>query len=152
LKSWAGEKRKKSRGGREHNPDNKRIGTQLSHTESPLQKTKMADSVCELEEAVQDRNYVRAVRIAESIGKPAGEIRELQQEAIKQFIVEFRNPQGAIALAEEYHFVREDVDQLLRGILQEAEGKEGLDRKQYDIKTMRYLTLGEWIKEYFKIK
>jgi hypothetical protein len=112
----------------------------------------LAESVRELEEAVQDKNYVRAVRIAESFGKPAGEIKELQQKAFEQFIIEFRNPQGAIALAEEYHFVREDVDRLLRDILQRAEGKKVLDRRQYDIKTMRYLTLAEWIKEYFKIK
>jgi len=119
--------------------------------EAILQDTKLPESLRELEVAVQNKNYVRAVRIAESIGKPPGEIKELQQEAIKQFIVEYRNPQGAIALAEEYHFAREDVDQLLRSILQEAGEKKILDRRQYDIKTMRYLTLGEWIKEYFKI-
>ena len=106
----------------------------------------------ELEEAIQNKNYVRAVRIAESVGKSADEIRELQQDAIKQFIVEHRNPQGAIALAEEYHLTREDLNQLLKGILQEAEAKKILDKKQYDIKTMRYLTLGEWLKEYFENK
>jgi len=111
---------------------------------------KPADSLRELEEAIQNKNFVRAVKIAESIGKSADEIKEFQQEAIKQFIVEYRNPQGAIALAEEYHFAREDIDQLLRGILQEAGGKKDLDRRQYDIKTMRYLTLPEWIKEYLK--
>jgi len=114
------------------------------------QDTKLLESLRELEEAIQNKNFVRAVRIAESIGKSADEIKELQQKAFEQFIIEYRNPQGAIALAEEYHFAREDVDQLLRGILQEAEGKKGLDRRQYDMKTMRYLTLGEWIKEYFK--
>jgi len=108
------------------------------------------DALRELEWAIQTRNYVRAVSIAESIGKPAGEIKELQQKSIEQFIIEYRNPQGAIALAEEYHFTRDGIDQLLSDILQEAEGKKGFDRSQYDIKTMRYLTLEEWIREYLK--
>lgn len=112
--------------------------------------TKSAEYLYEVEEALQ-KNYVRAVRIAESIGKPQGEIRELQREAIEQFIVEFRNPQGAIALAKEYHFVKEDLDQLFRGILEEAGEKKCLEKRQFDIKTMRYLTLAEWIKEYFRV-
>jgi len=119
--------------------------------ESPLRETKLPEPLGELEEAIQNKNYARAVRIAESIGKPAGEIRELQQKAFEQFMIEYRNPQGAIALAEEYHFAREDVDQLLRDILQEAGEKKTLNRRQFDIRTMRYLTLGEWIREYFKI-
>jgi hypothetical protein len=118
--------------------------------EAIFQDKKPDEYIPELEEAVQDKNYVRAVRIAESIGKPSDEIKELQQKAFEQFIIEYRNPQGAIALAEEYRFNGKDIEQLLRNILQEAEGKKGLDRRQYDIKTMRYLTLGEWIKEYFK--
>lgn len=120
--------------------------------ESPLREMKHEKPLGELEEAIQGKNYVRAVRIAESIGKPAGEIRELQQKAIEQFIIEYRNPQGAIALAEEYHFAREDLVQLLRDILQEAEEKKISGKRQFDIKTMRYLTLDEWIKEYFKTK
>ncbi|MFB3887440.1 MAG: hypothetical protein ACE144_19650 [Thermodesulfobacteriota bacterium] len=112
----------------------------------------MADSLFELEEAVRDKNYVRAARIAESIGKLAGEIKELQQKAVEQFIVEFRNPRGAMALVEEYHFNREDVGHLLRNILQEAEKKQILDKRQFDLNTIRYLPLGEWGKEYFKIK
>ena len=107
-------------------------------------------SLSEFEEAIQKRNYVRAVKIAESIGKPSGEIRKLQQETLKQFIVDYRNPRGAIALAEEYLFNGEEVDQLLKGILQEAEEKKIQDKSQYDIKTNRYLTLPEWIREYFK--
>lgn len=75
------------------------------------------------------------------------EIKELEQKAIEQFIEEFRNPQGTIALGEEYRFIGKDIEPLLRNILQEAEGKKVLDRRQFDIKTMRNLTLGEWIKE-----
>jgi hypothetical protein len=85
------------------------------------------------------------------IDRPEGEIKELQQKTIKQLILEFRNPQGAIALAEEYLFTREEIDQLFRSILQEAKEKKILDKRQYDIKSRRYLTLAEWIKEYFKV-
>jgi hypothetical protein len=116
--------------------------------ESPLQETKPPGLLRELEEAIRDKNYARAVSIAESIAKPANEVEELQKEAIRQFIVEYRNPQGALALAEEYRFTREDLNQLLTDILKEAEEKKILEKRQFDIKTMRYLTLAEWIKEY----
>ena len=53
--------------------------------EAILLDTKPADSLRKLEEAIQNKNYVCAVNIAESIGKPAGEIRELKQRAIKEF-------------------------------------------------------------------
>lgn len=116
-----------------------------------VKETIHKESLSELGEAIQSSHYVRAVKIAESIGKPADEIKELQRRAIKEFIVEYRNPHGAIALAEEYHFSKEDMKRLLQEILQDAEEKKILEKRQYDIKTMRYLTLKEWIKEYFKL-
>lgn len=39
--------------------------------EFSLQETKLSEPLRELEETVQDKNYVRAVTIAETIGKPA---------------------------------------------------------------------------------
>ena len=111
--------------------------------------TEKSEALRDFEEAIQDNNYVRAERIAKELGKPAGEIKELQENAIKQLILEFRNPQGAVALMEDYLFTKEEIDHLLRSLLQEAAEKKILDKRQYDIKTMRYLTLREWVKEYF---
>lgn len=76
-------------------------------------------------------------------------MRAIQEKRIKQLIMEFRNPQGAVALAEEYRLTREEIDQILRSIRKEAEERKILDKRQFDIKTMRYLSLEEWIKEYF---
>ncbi|NWF91867.1 MAG: hypothetical protein HXY46_03045 [Syntrophaceae bacterium] len=80
---------------------------------------------------------------------PDNEMRAIQEKRIKQLIMEFRNPQGAVALAEEYRLTREEIDQILRSIRKEAEERKILDKRQFDIKTMRYLSLEEWIKEYF---
>ena len=102
----------------------------------------------DFKEAVEQRNFCRAEKIARTINQNEEEISALQKKAIRQFIIEYRNPQGAIALAEEYRFTREDLNQFLMDILQEAREKKILEKKQFDIKTMRYLTLEEWIKEY----
>ncbi|MGB9627921.1 MAG: hypothetical protein ACPL6D_04615 [Thermodesulfobacteriota bacterium] len=110
----------------------------------------MEDQISELEGAIREKNYARAVTIAESKGYPKEEIKKLQREALKEFILENRNPQGAHVLAEEYHFNQQDRDQLLREILEEARQKGLLEKRQYDIKTKRYLTLEEWVREYFK--
>jgi len=111
----------------------------------------MEEQISELEEAIRERNFARAVMIAESKGESKQEIKTLQQKAIKEFILENRNPQGAKSLAEEYHFSKEDIEQLIKEILEEAKGKGISDKRQYDIKTKRYLTLEEWIREYFEI-
>jgi hypothetical protein len=127
----------------------------LLDMEAIAQDTKPVRPLRELEEAIRNKSYARAEKIARTLGIPSDEIRELQKKAIRQFIVEFRNPQGAMALAEEYSFGKEDVKELLRTILQEVnqgnEGERSSGKKQFDIRTMRYLTLEEWIREYFGI-
>jgi thermostable 8-oxoguanine DNA glycosylase len=40
-----------------------------------------SEALRELEETIQDKNYVRAEKIVESIGKPPGEIKELLEKA-----------------------------------------------------------------------
>ncbi len=111
----------------------------------------MKGEISELEEAIKERNYARAVTIAQSKGMAPQEMKTLQQKALKEFILENRNPQGAHALLEEYHFNKEDIEKLIKEIMEEARQKGIWDKKQYDIKTKRYLTLEEWVKEYFKI-
>jgi len=111
----------------------------------------MKEQISELDGAIRERNFARAVMIAESKGESKHEIKTLQQKALKEFILENRNPQGAKALAEEYHFSKEDIEELIKEILEEAKGKGILDKRQYDINTKQYLTLEEWIREYFKI-
>ncbi|MGQ9645186.1 MAG: hypothetical protein ACUVWO_01440 [Thermodesulfobacteriota bacterium] len=118
--------------------------------EASLQQTNSNQLFREFEEAFQDKNYIRAERIARELGKATDEIQTLREKALKQLILEFRNPQGVVELIKAYRLTREDIDHLLQRIREEAEEKKILDQKQYDIKTMRYLTLAEWIKEYLE--
>lgn len=104
----------------------------------------------ELEEAKEKRNFVRAAKIAKDLGKSQEEIRQLQFQAIKQFIVEYRNPQGAISLIEEYRLGQEELHHFLEEIRRELKEKGIIERKQFDIQTMDYLTLERWITQYLK--
>ena len=108
----------------------------------------------DLADAIERRNFARAERLARTLNRPRAEIRDFQEKAFRQFVVELRNPQGAIALAREFNFTEEDVDHLLTSILQEAKlaEQEGAVeyRRRFDMKTKRYLDLKEWIREYFK--
>lgn len=103
----------------------------------------------ELEEHVGQRNYVAALALARRLEKPPDTIRELQEAALKQYITEYRNAPGAVALVQEFQFTAGEVERLLEAILQEA--SEGQDkkppwaRKRYDAKAMKYLDIEEWI-------
>ncbi len=121
---------------------------------SAISGNKKGDSSDALTEAIECGNFVRAEGLARSLNRPEAEIRDLQGKAFRQFVVELRNPHGAIALAKEFNFSREDVDRLLQRIVEESrqeeeEGNEG-SRRRFDMKTKRYLDLEEWIREYFK--
>ncbi len=75
-----------------------------------------------------------------------GSIRKI----LKQLILEYRNPQGALALLRSSRLTPSDIRRLLQEFLGEAEEKNLLNRRQFDLKTMRYLALEEWIEEYFE--
>ncbi len=104
----------------------------------------------ELEEAIEKRNYVRAAKIAEDLGKSREEIKQFQIRAIKQFIIEYRNPQGAMDLIKTYQFKQEELRQLLQEVHQELKEKGYSDKRQFDIQTMDYLTLERWIDQYIE--
>ncbi len=76
-------------------------------------------------------------------------LEDSQRRAIKKFIIDYRNPQGALFLVKELGLTPLDYSSLLQEIIAEAEKRNMLDRRQFDIQTMRYLTLREWIEEYF---
>ncbi|MFB0505095.1 MAG: hypothetical protein ACETWT_00025 [Thermodesulfobacteriota bacterium] len=105
-----------------------------------------------LREHIERRNYAAAASMAERLEEPKEKIKELQEVAIKQYITEYRNAPGAIALAQEFRFTDDEIDRILGAILEEAKGSEG-ERppwagKRYDIKTMKYLDVEEWIAHY----
>jgi len=104
-----------------------------------LQKIKQ-----ELEEALRLKNFVRAEFLARQFERPNQEIKELQKKALQQFIVEFRNAEGVLALAKEYKFSKEELGSFLRQLMSHS-----LATKQFDIKTMNFLNLQEWLQKHF---
>jgi hypothetical protein len=105
-----------------------------------------------LSERMERRNYAAAASVAQRLGKPAEAIKELQRAAIKQYITEYRNAPGAMALVQEFHFTADEVARLLDAILEEGRAREGekppWTRKRYDGKIMKYLDVEEWISHY----
>lgn len=103
-----------------------------------------------LEEAREKRNFVRAAKIAEELGKSQEEIKQLRFQAIKQFIMEYRNPQGAMSLIKEYQLNQEELIHLLEEVRRELKERGFLERRQFDIQAMDYLTFERWIAQYIK--
>jgi hypothetical protein len=69
-----------------------------------------------LAEAIQTRSFLQAERVARRLNRPEAEIRDLQEKALRQCILEFRNPHGAKALVDEFKFSGEDLRRILEGI------------------------------------
>lgn len=112
--------------------------------------TEISNLLQELDEEIKKGNYIRAEALSKILGRSENEIKELRKKAFKQFILEFRNYQGAYEIAKEFNFSKEDIDKFIDEVIKEAEEKKILERKQFDTKTMKYLSLREWIREYFK--
>ena len=105
-----------------------------------------------LREQIERRNYAVAVSMAERLEEPKERIKELQEAAIKQHITEYRNAPGAIALIQGFRFTDDEIDRLLEAIIEEVkasgEQKPPWAGKRYDIKTMKYFEIEEWIAIY----
>lgn len=111
-----------------------------------------------LEESVQkeiaQKNFVRAVMLAQKLGYPNSEIRHLQELALKQMACEYRNGIAVRKLAKEWGFSKTDLENLLRTSLEEygrISDKKRLDQC-YDVTTGKYLTLRQWIEQFLRAK
>ncbi len=107
----------------------------------------------EFDRALKNQNYIRAARIAQLQNRPEEEIRGLQEKALKQFIVEYRNAQGVQTLIKEYRFSHAEVERLVQSILEDIRNEETgktAAKSQFDIETMRFLKLDEWIERYVR--
>lgn len=111
---------------------------------------KQIDNIKEFQKEIKKGNYVIADSLPPIVEGNEDEKKKLRKKTFKQFIIEFRNPQGAYELAKEYGFSKEEINRILDEIIKEAEERKILDKRQFDIKTMKYLSLREWILEYFK--
>jgi hypothetical protein len=104
-----------------------------------------------LREQTERRNHA-AASMGEGQEEPEERAKELQEVALKQYITEYRNAQGAMALVQEFGFSDDQIDRIFGAILEEVKGSEGKKPpwvgKRYDIKTMKYLDVEEWIARY----
>jgi hypothetical protein len=105
-----------------------------------------------LREHIEQRNYAAAASMAEEQGEPEERTKELQEAALKQYITEYRNAQGAMALVQEFRFTDDEIDRLLEAIIEEVRESHGKSPpwagKRYDVKTMKYFDVEEWIARY----
>jgi hypothetical protein len=101
-----------------------------------------------LKEHIERRNYAAAASVAERLEEPVERVRELQEAAVK------RNARGAIALVQEFRFTEDEIDHLFEAIVKEAGGSgeksPSWTGRSYDVKTMKYLNIEEWIAHYGK--
>lgn len=66
---------------------------------------------------LQKENFVRAAHLAFQQGVPREDIRELQRNAVRQFVEDLHNFEGAKELIRMYDLSREEVRAVLRKVL-----------------------------------
>jgi hypothetical protein len=107
----------------------------------------------EYTQALEKKNYLRALSIGRLLKKPEEELRGLQEKTIRQLVIEHRNAEGLEAFLQEYPYPRDALDSLFQSILRESSQVDGSGRNllknQFDTGTLRFLSLEEWIRRYF---
>ena len=105
-----------------------------------------------LEIALTRKNFVLAVDLARSLDRPAEEVRKIQEKALIQMALDFRNPAGTREFAEEYGISRAELAALLKSALVDEEGNaiERYERSRYNFRTERYFSGSEWIEMIMK--
>jgi len=107
----------------------------------------------QLNTLIEHRHFVRAAFLAERMGLPENKIRNLQQNALGQMAVIYRNAIGAKKLAQQYELSREDVKQILKHFSDNMKKEGNLKPLEpcHDYRTGKYLSFEEWINYYLKI-
>ena len=102
-----------------------------------------------VQRALDRKNYVLAVMLAQKLGYSEGEIRQMQELALKQMACDYRNSFAVRKLAGEWKFSKADLETLLVAALDEYERVSAKKRMEqcYDVKTGKYLTLRQWIEQ-----
>lgn len=104
-------------------------------------------------EALEKKNYLRALTIGRLLKKPEEELRDLQEKTIRQLVIEHRNAEGLEAFLKEYPYPREALALLFQSILREFSAGDGsgqnAPKSQFDTGSMRFLSLKEWIERHF---
>ena len=98
-------------------------------------------------------HFTKAVFVAEQVGLPEEEKRNLRKKAVGKMSAVYRNAHGAKHLAQEYGFSKEDVKQILTEYAEEMrkEGNLKILEPCYDYPTGKYLSFEQWMEQYLKI-
>ncbi len=106
----------------------------------------------ELEAEIERKHFARASLVAEQMGLPEEEVRDLRFKALGQMSVIYRNAHGTKKLALQYGFSREEVKQILEQFVNEMknEGNNKPLKPCYDYSTGKYLSFEEWMDHFFK--
>ncbi len=107
-----------------------------------------------IQKEITQKNFVRAVMLAQKLDYPKSEIRYLQELALKQMACEYRNGIAVRNLAREWGFSQVDLGNLLRATLEDYE--KNADKKHmeqcYDATSGKYLSLRQWIEQFLKTR
>lgn len=107
-----------------------------------------------LQRKVKEKRYLSAIKLAQTLKLPQEKIRNLQELALRQIALEYRNAAAVRNLAREWGFARADLENLLYAGLAEYEelsGKKHLEQA-YDIATGKYLTLRQWVDQFLNAR
>lgn len=106
----------------------------------------------ELEAEIERKHFARASLVAEQMGLPEEEVRDLRCKALGQMSVIYRNAHGTKKLALQYGFFKEEVKQILEQFVNEMQNEENNKSLKpcYDYSTGKYLSFEEWRDHFFK--
>ncbi len=106
-----------------------------------------------LKSEIERGHFVRAAVIAEQMGLPEDEIRNLRCKALGQMSAIYRNAHGTKHLAQQYGLSKEEVKKVLVELADEMkkEGKSKSLEPCYDYRTGKYLSFEEWVDHYLRI-
>jgi hypothetical protein len=110
-------------------------------------------STTPLKKEIEPGRFAKVVTVAEEIGLPEGEKRDLRKKALGQMSAVYRNMHGAKCLAQEYGFSREEVKQILAEYSEKMrkEGSLKILEPCYDYNTGKFLSFDQWVELYLKI-
>lgn len=103
----------------------------------------------DIEFEIERKNFVRAVRIARSIGMSEDTMRDLQLQALWQMALN-RNAVGVKILAQEYGVSKRELKKYLenRAIKERINVKNKDLSACFDVTTGKYFNFEEWLKFY----
>jgi hypothetical protein len=106
-----------------------------------------------LKKEIERGHFAKALIVAEQIGLPEEEKRNLRKKALGQMSAVYRNIYGAKHLAQEFGLSREEVKQILIEYAEDMrkEGNLKILEPCYDYSTGKYLSFEQWMEHSLKI-